>query len=268
MRSKVEYRRCGCGQLIGLRESCARCADKRRAELHAGGVAGSEQDEQRRRETRELWAKLDFSSELLKMPSLGTLRDGTPPYQRLEQLASEAAEQAHRLTGRVPYAVVTPQPEGDTVYWVMDGKAHQCHWVGGAERSVVMDGATSLRWWVVDGRVALWVDELTMYTPKLADRVRDANKQLGEMFKTGQLKIYSSSAFPESPAIGAEVAWGEAKADMMRRPDARYMCRNMGTAWQYAWGGGSLVCGAAGVTWSTSQMSDGTRESARWVRLV
>lgn len=42
MRSNVEQRRCGCGNIIGLRESCARCADKARARLHAERVGHRE----------------------------------------------------------------------------------------------------------------------------------------------------------------------------------------------------------------------------------
>jgi hypothetical protein len=32
-------RRCGCGAVIGVRESCAACASRQRAELHARGLA-------------------------------------------------------------------------------------------------------------------------------------------------------------------------------------------------------------------------------------
>lgn len=42
MRSNVECRRCGCGSIIGLRESCTKCAAAQRARLHAEGVAGKE----------------------------------------------------------------------------------------------------------------------------------------------------------------------------------------------------------------------------------
>jgi hypothetical protein len=37
MRAKHEWRTCGCGQQIRLRESCKRCADAARARLHAEG---------------------------------------------------------------------------------------------------------------------------------------------------------------------------------------------------------------------------------------
>jgi hypothetical protein len=39
MRSSIESRRCGCNAIIGLRESCSVCTSRRRAELHASGVA-------------------------------------------------------------------------------------------------------------------------------------------------------------------------------------------------------------------------------------
>lgn len=45
MRNNVETRRCGCGQFLGLREGCQRCADAARAKLHAAGVCASESDE-------------------------------------------------------------------------------------------------------------------------------------------------------------------------------------------------------------------------------
>jgi hypothetical protein len=42
MRSNVEQRRCGCGSIIGLRESCLVCTSRRRAELHAAGYCRSD----------------------------------------------------------------------------------------------------------------------------------------------------------------------------------------------------------------------------------
>ena len=38
----VFTRRCGCGNLIGLRESCPRCAAEKRAALHAVGIGTRE----------------------------------------------------------------------------------------------------------------------------------------------------------------------------------------------------------------------------------
>lgn len=42
MRSKTEYRRCGCGAILSLRESCSRCASAERARLHAQGIGHKE----------------------------------------------------------------------------------------------------------------------------------------------------------------------------------------------------------------------------------
>lgn len=39
MSENVLQKRCGCGALHGLRESCSRCADRQRSVLHASGVA-------------------------------------------------------------------------------------------------------------------------------------------------------------------------------------------------------------------------------------
>jgi hypothetical protein len=351
MRSNVEWRRCPCGNLVGLRESCARCADKRRAELHASGLCNAERPRQpydngqhqgnaalyKKPRTGERPAWLDDGGINSVIRGAGTSRDGTPPYQRselslaaeaaeawrkltgsvpyavatpnadmpeicwpamkepmafslelltaavpvhtlpknhkcrwlpcapisggwvfpaaqeqgvrfrlaggevsfesrpsTEQLASEAAEQAHRLTGRVPYAVVTPQPEGDTVYWVMDGKAHQCHWVGGAERSVVMDGATSLRWQVVGGRVSVESGTQTGVLGFVRPLPKPPSERFcgpptpGQVAEHDQLwrrvraRIEELTTKHEPPAVGAEVSWAEAERDMRARPEARY----------------------------------------------
>lgn len=42
MRSNVECRRCGCGSIIGLRESCPKCVAAQRARLHAQRVGNTE----------------------------------------------------------------------------------------------------------------------------------------------------------------------------------------------------------------------------------
>jgi hypothetical protein len=42
MRSSIESRRCGCNAIIGLRESCAVCTSRRRAELHMAGYCRSD----------------------------------------------------------------------------------------------------------------------------------------------------------------------------------------------------------------------------------
>jgi hypothetical protein len=223
MRSKTEYRRCGCGNLIGLRESCARCADKRRAELHASGVGH-----------RECWREFRGDGSVVVRPAAGVDVVGVPAggirldYQprprRLEQLASEAAEQAHRLTGRVPYAVVTPQPEGDTVYWVMDGKAHQCHWVGGAERSVVMDGRVSVESGTQPG-VLGFVRPLPrppserFCGPPTPGQVAEHD----QLWRRVRARIEELTTKHEPPAVGAEVDYATALHDMQSRPEARYI---------------------------------------------
>jgi hypothetical protein len=428
MRSNMECRRCGCGSILSLRESCARCADKRRAELHASGLGSVERPRQsydngqhqgnatlyKKPRTGERPAWLDAGGINSVVRGAGTLRDGTPPYQRselslaaeaaeawrkltgsvpyavatpnadmpeicwpamkdpmafslelltaavpvhtlpknhkcrwlpcapisggwvfpaaqeqgvrfrlaggevsfesrpsTEQLASEAAEQAHRLTGRVPYAVVTPQPEGGMVYWVLDGKAHQCHWVGGAERSVVMDGATSLRWQVAGGRVSveagpahsdavdamqymLGVDygagdkgavvTATVF-PGGVYRVDDVRELPGERFcgpptpgqaaerdqlwRRVRARIEELTTKHEPPAVGAEVDYATALADMTRRQEARYSRENGSSRDVYRCRGDKLefYYGYASA-WKVSGLDAKTLATGVWRRLA
>lgn len=45
MSADVLKKRCGCGTIMSLREGCAACADRRRAELHVLGICESEDGE-------------------------------------------------------------------------------------------------------------------------------------------------------------------------------------------------------------------------------
>jgi len=67
-------RRCGCGQLLALRESCPVCATAARARLHAAGVATSELGEATspppgaKRSSYTLWSELDLPDVPVTVP--------------------------------------------------------------------------------------------------------------------------------------------------------------------------------------------------------
>jgi hypothetical protein len=94
-----------------------------------------------------------------------------------------------------------------------------------------------------------------------------------QLWRRVRARIEELTTKHEPPAVGAEVSWSEAKADMQRRREARYNHRTLrmtSPGSEYAWGGGALVTRTGGGNWSTSSYSE--EECAdplrRWVRLA
>lgn len=221
MRSNVEWKRCPCGNLTGLRESCVRCASAARARLHEAGIARDEGVHYRPIDVAKLadgWAWPD--------------------------------EQAERL--REHFCKHVPPAVGDRVSWAVAERdmrerpeARYEHAAANGARTYRLDGGQLKS-------IGIGYDCDASFS--------------GGYEHTGTWVRLEDASGTTVPAVGAEVSWSEAKADMMRRKEARYRPghdRDVSYAWSGSW-----VRKVDGDLWVTDRLGEAVLSMLLWVRLA
>lgn len=275
MRSKTEARRCGCGAILSLREGCKRCADQARARLHAGGVAKAERPGQ------------PYDNGLFGIrPSSGPLRGVR--WEDAHQRLLKKEYPPMRLT--LPSGAiceVTPAPGVDVAGFFI-GIDPGCHDTAVAVTSRRRaDGAME----VVDvqrlakhepppvgAEVSRASDQRCRCVECRFERMEITTGERGWYRATGRcLEACTKRHTPTDgapPAIGEEVAWERALADMKVRREARYdyrilNMRAVGT--EYAWVGFAVVTRrSSGFGWTPTCLTEAecADPERRWVRLA
>lgn len=232
MRSNVECRRCGCGAIVGLRESCPKCAAAQRVRLHADGVGDSEG---REIPSLSMWAGKEL------------LRKDTPPDEPVRYSISLA----DRYEGIIEAAVAQLKydKELDDMYAFAEELEAQLQQAKVANQRGVIDAA------LADVAVA-GVDWGREDGGAIVTGVRHPD---GTFELTGHFQI---------PAIGEVVSWEVAKADMQARPEASYKTTHC--KWLRRWlRHDRLQVSIDGAKWREEMVRIGCGHAAsEWVRVA
>lgn len=291
MRNNVETRMCkACNAPLALRESCKTCADAARARLHAEGVAVGE-----RKATTPAPERFRYEREASHHAPVAALLGYLTSFagHRVERFGRTWAEDE----GRLSRAKHEPPPARDVLRCgsvPRHGKqeamrefqrVYQGAWEDG---SPVHTNACGMPSPPVGAEVSYEVALRHMREAPEARYERHAMRHV-DVYRmlNGQLCYQSAGLWcdvylpdekgryirlPDAttlPAIGEEVAWERAKADMHMRAFAVYRAKTL--SGEYTWMNGALahresVLGTVGE-WQTVPSWDGAHE-LRWVRLA
>lgn len=237
MRSNVETRMCkACNAPLALRESCARCADKARARLHAEGKAGKE---------RKSWQAYDNGSEVGRWFIPGFHSTFGVPLSEADKLIEDGALELVNSTPKHE-----PPPVGAEVSYEVALADMQRRPEARYENAVMYNRDTY--------RVRGVCLECLLYGAWSASSLH-----------VDTLRSHRWVRLPDAttlPAIGAEVSWSEAKRDMQARKEARYR-PTCSPGHEYAWAS-QLVLRELGGLWQSADWSEDVEGQLRWARLA
>lgn len=294
----VFKRRCGCGLLLSLRESCGKCSAAARARLHEAGIA-TMRGQEHCAHPSESWRRDTDQCGLCGVTGYFAMRAGKHPDARRvspDQSGIEAwlpdsfkieaplpptkitlprsdAEDAMRYALGVDFgagdkgAVVTATVFPGGVYRIDDVRELP----GGQYDTAAREAVAALFRYLAlfePHRRALRALCLQMRGGRGRERIGSEQGLWNRVNE--RIAALKLPAKREPPAVGAEVSWEWAKADMMAREEARYRYRatRVNPLSEYAWQGRLVTL--IGETWHPSSWTE--RECSdplrRWVRLA
>lgn len=299
----VFTRRCGCGAILALRESCGVCASRKRAELlHAAGFCRRESggatpyDNGKPRLGKApdgASLKLPSGRELSVTPARGknVVLDEVTEYKPLsvtrEQM--EAALNARHMAKHNPCShpvLRASQKNGDcpdcggAVAWTYGSAFTICKDARKDKHEPPPVGA-EVEWSVAERDMRARPEARYREFGVANDYVGEfATRFIGDVCWFGDPDVgwvdknddesrtgLRWRRLPDAttlPAIGEECDWATAKRDMQQRKEARYR----GDGNLYAWSHGVLVCKTPHDPWCTSLLTEEECGEERWVRLA
>lgn len=259
MRAKHEWRTCGCGAQIGLRESCARCASAERARLHASGIGHKEcwrefrgdgssmsecdrEEAAARKAARARWdaIRLPERREYFCVPPM------TTPQDIGEMAADEAIEEARKmgLSGHEADVYINRKAREAYNKAVQDEARTQWELAGMCGTTGMCGTNSVVRGGVISG----------LTTALLDDNGRVRGYDQAAQYVGAELKW---------PEVGEEASWAVAECHMRRDNGARYVI--VGNTEVYAMRDGALSFLGSDCLWHKSQSAP---SRVRWVRIA